>query len=95
MAATLPLTSAHAPEAGSVLRLRVVLADGARTTVHVAAYDSERTELRVALLGLRAHGEVPPEADGWLAAATDRIQARDGAPHKLALVALAAKGWPA
>ncbi len=51
MAATLPLTSAHAPEAGSVLRLRVVLADGARTTVHVAAYDSERTELRVALLG--------------------------------------------
>jgi hypothetical protein len=51
MAATHPLTAAAAPEAGSVLRLRVALADGARTTVHVAVYDTETTEVRVALLG--------------------------------------------
>jgi hypothetical protein len=51
MPATHPLTAAAAPEAGSVLRLRVALADGARTTVHVAAYDSATTEVRVAVLG--------------------------------------------
>src|SRR5262245_34400286 len=51
MAATLELSAAQAPDAGSVRRLRVALADGARTTVHVAAYDTATTELRVALLG--------------------------------------------
>jgi Phosphodiester glycosidase len=51
MAATLPLSAAQAPAAGMVVRLRVTLADGARTTVHVAAYDTATTELRVALLG--------------------------------------------
>lgn len=46
------------------------------------------------LLGLRPHGALPPEADGWLAGAAARVQSRDRSPHKLALVALAAKGWP-
>jgi hypothetical protein len=35
---------------GRARRARVELLDGARTTIHVAAYDAERTELRVALL---------------------------------------------
>jgi hypothetical protein len=39
------------PPAGRVRRLRLELVDGARTTVHVASHDSDRTELRVALLG--------------------------------------------
>jgi len=48
-----------------------------------------------ALLGLRAHGALPPQADDWLAGAASRVQMRDRSPHKLALLALAAKGWPA
>src|SRR4051812_49326539 len=69
MAVTLPLSGAQAPDAGTVVRLRVTLADGARTTVHVAAYDTARTELRVALLG----GQQPLAA--WCAATghTDAI----------------------
>ncbi len=35
---------------GEVRSERVVLDDGARTTVHVAAYDAERVEVRLALL---------------------------------------------
>ena len=50
MAATLPLQPPPAAPSGLRPRLRVTLGDGARTTVHVAAYDSERTEVRVALL---------------------------------------------
>ncbi len=46
------------------------------------------------LLGLRAHGALLPEGDNWLSAAAARVQARDRSPHKLALLALAAKGWP-
>src|SRR3954452_18792879 len=38
------------PRAGRARRARLGLHDGARTTIHVAAHDSERTELRVALL---------------------------------------------
>jgi hypothetical protein len=48
-----------------------------------------------ALLGLRAHGALPPESDQWLDVAAERVQSRDRSPHKLALLALAAKGWPA
>jgi hypothetical protein len=44
-----------------------------------------------ALLGLRAHGVVLPQADEWLAAAAGR----NPPLSKLALLALAAKGWPA
>jgi hypothetical protein len=47
-----------------------------------------------ALLGLRAHGAIPPQADQWLEGAAGRVQASDRSPHKLALLALAAKGWP-
>jgi hypothetical protein len=46
-----------------------------------------------ALLGLKAHNVELPEADGWLAVAAQRVQSRDRSPHKLALLALAAKGW--
>jgi len=43
-----------------------------------------------AILGLKAQGtELPPNADQWLGAA-----AAKASPHKLALLALAAKGWP-
>jgi hypothetical protein len=48
-----------------------------------------------ALLGLRAHGVVMPQADEWLATAAEHVRSRDRSPHKLALLALAAKGWPA
>jgi hypothetical protein len=41
------------PSAGQVRRLRVDLADGARTTVHVAAYALDATEVRVAMVGGR------------------------------------------
>jgi hypothetical protein len=46
------------------------------------------------LLGLRAHGVMLPQADEWLSAAAARVRAHDRSPHKLALLALAAKGWP-
>jgi hypothetical protein len=47
-----------------------------------------------ALLALRAHGALPDQADDWLVAAHRRVQGHDRSPHKLALLALAAKGWP-
>jgi hypothetical protein len=48
-----------------------------------------------AMLGLRASGIKLPEADEWLAAAAAHVQTHDRSPHKLALLTLAAKGWPA
>jgi hypothetical protein len=58
--------------------------------------EPETTPLSLAwgLLGLRAHGVMLPQADDWLSAAAARVQARDQSPHKLALLALASKGWP-
>jgi hypothetical protein len=50
------------PRAGRARRVRLELLDGARTTVHVAAYDTDRTELRVALL--RGQARLEP----WCAA---------------------------
>ena len=47
-----------------------------------------------ALLGLRAQGVELSEADSWLKGAAERVRSRDRSPHKLALLALAAKGWP-
>ena len=46
------------------------------------------------LLGLRAQGVELPEAADWLAAAAARVRRTDRSPHKLALLALAQKGWP-
>jgi hypothetical protein len=46
------------------------------------------------LMGLRAQGVVPGAAQQWLAAAAERVQARDQSPAKLALLALASSGWP-
>jgi hypothetical protein len=48
------------------------------------------TSLGWAVLGLRAHGVAIAEIDDWLAAAARRTSG-----YKLALLALAAKGWPA
>jgi hypothetical protein len=57
--------------------------------------DTTPLSLAWALLGLQAHGlKMSAQAD-WLAAAAERVEARDRSPHKLALLALAAKGWPA
>jgi hypothetical protein len=53
------------------------------------------TSLAWAVLSLAAHNQHPPDAGAWLEAAYDRVIARDQSPHKLALLALAAKGWPA
>ena len=50
------------PRAGRVAVSRLELADGARTTVHVAAHDAARTELRVAVL--RGQARLEP----WCAA---------------------------
>ncbi len=47
-----------------------------------------------AVLGLSAHKSNLTPADEWLAAAAARVLSRDRSPHKLALLALAAKGWP-
>ncbi|HEX3726751.1 MAG TPA: hypothetical protein VHV08_10935 [Pirellulales bacterium] len=55
---------------------------------------SETTTISLAygLLGLAAQGHWPAGADQWLASASRRTLARDPAPYKLALVALAALG---
>ena len=47
-----------------------------------------------ALLGLQAQGVELPQADEWLAAAAAHVNQHDRSPHKFALLALAAKGWP-
>jgi hypothetical protein len=47
-----------------------------------------------ALLGLGAHGSELSEAADWLAAAVERVRRSDRSPYKLALLALAQKGWP-
>jgi hypothetical protein len=44
------------------------------------------------LLGLAAQGRYPTAAGEWLAAATQRVIARDPAPYKLALLTLASLG---
>jgi hypothetical protein len=47
-----------------------------------------------ALLGLSTHGVAMPRSADWLAAAHGRTVEQGNSPHKLALLALAAKGWP-
>lgn len=56
--------------------------------------ETTAVSLAWALLGLRRHDALPAESEPWLAAAAERVMARDQSPHKLALLALAAKGWP-
>jgi hypothetical protein len=58
---------------------------------------SETTPVSLAwaILGLHAQGAMPAAAVEWLAAAADRVTKSGNSPHKLALLALAAKGWPA
>jgi hypothetical protein len=52
------------------------------------------TSLGWALLGLRAQGQLPAAANQWLGQAAARTLAHDNSPAKLALLALADKGWP-
>jgi hypothetical protein len=52
------------PRAGRARRVRLELADGARTTVHIASHDAARTEIRVALLRGQARLEPWCEARG-------------------------------
>jgi hypothetical protein len=52
------------------------------------------TSLAWAVLGLAAHGITLPESDEWLENAANHVTSHDVSPHKLALLALAAKGWP-
>jgi hypothetical protein len=69
------------PAAGRVRRLRLELADGAWTTVHVASHDVERTELRVALLRGQARLEPWCQARGFDEALVGGFFARpDGTP---------------
>jgi len=53
----------------------------------VAVVDSDR-------LFLPAQGELIAQRDDWLRAAAERVLHRDQSPYKLALLVLAAKGWP-
>jgi hypothetical protein len=50
MAASTAAVTALAPADGRSHRGRLLLAGGARTTIHVACHDAERTEIRVAVL---------------------------------------------
>jgi hypothetical protein len=47
-----------------------------------------------AILALHAHAIPVSNAEAWLSAAAQRVKSRDQSPYKLALLALAAKGWP-
>jgi hypothetical protein len=47
-----------------------------------------------AILGMAAQGELIAQRDDWLRAAAERVLHRDQSPYKLALLVLAAKGWP-
>jgi hypothetical protein len=48
--------------------------------------------LGYSLIGLAAHGQLPPARDQWLAMAAERVQRRVGFLPRLALLALAARG---
>lgn len=56
--------------------------------------ETTTVSLAWALLGLWAHGIAMPRSSEWLAAAYRRTVEQGNSPHKLALLALAAKGWP-
>jgi hypothetical protein len=56
--------------------------------------ETTSASLAWALLGLRAHGIRLPDAEAWLASACERTSKSGSSPHKLALLLLAAKGWP-
>ena len=51
MAVSTAAVTALAPADGRSRRGRLLLSGGARTTIHVACHDTERTEVRVAVLG--------------------------------------------
>jgi Phosphodiester glycosidase len=69
------------PRAGRARRVRLELADGSRTTVHIASHDAARTEIRVALLRGQARLESWCEARGVDEALVGGFFARpDGTP---------------
>jgi hypothetical protein len=74
-----PLAEPQRP--GAARRARLTLADGARTTIHVAAYAADRTELRVAVLRGQAKLEPWCAARGYEEALVGGFFTRpDGAP---------------
>jgi hypothetical protein len=88
------------PTGIALLALAAASQDTALITKSIAwlrrSLDPATTPLSLAwaLLGLKATGVELPDADAWLAAAAERVRSRDHSPHKLALIALAGKGWP-
>ena len=87
----------HVQPTGIVLLALAGERDGAAKTAKSLVYlrgaisaETTTTSLAWALLGLAAHRQTPIEAEEWLAAAARRTLDRDKAPHKLALLALAA-----
>ena len=55
--------------------------------------ETTASSLAWGLIGLAAHGVTMPSAGNWLSLAYERVMRRDRSPHKLALLALAVKGW--
>jgi hypothetical protein len=102
--------SPQAPREAVVSRSETITMGSDRTAKSIAwlrrSIGPETTPLSLgwAILGLRAHDAEPPQADEWLAAAARRASVSlahaqagrvcYGSSHKLALLALAAKGWP-
>jgi hypothetical protein len=69
------------PRAGAARRARLELQDGTKTTIHVAAYDADRTELRVAVLRGQAKLEPWCAARGYQEALVGGFFTRpDGSP---------------
>jgi hypothetical protein len=57
--------------------------------------ETATASLCYALLGLAAHGRMPPKRDEWLQHASARVVQQDASPYRLALISLAAtKNFP-
>jgi hypothetical protein len=82
----------RAPRAGRARRVRLELLDGARTTVHVAAYDAARTEIRVAVLRGQARLEPWCAERGYEEALVGGFFVRVGEDAKLPLGEVRTRG---
>jgi Phosphodiester glycosidase len=80
------------PRAGAARRVRLELKDGAKTTIHVAAYDAARTELRVALLRGQARLEPWCAARGYEEALVGGFFVRGGRDPNLPLGEVRTRG---
>jgi len=80
------------PRTGRVRSARLELADGARTMAHVACYDAERTELRVAVLRGQARLEAWCAARGHEEALVGGFFVRGGRDPSLPLGEVRTRG---